>query len=65
MLEMYQLSISGKLYSATDVNAGDNAGDNVGDNVGDNRLNEIIALIKQNNQISAKLRRTFKSIINS
>ena len=28
--------------------------DNVGDNVGDNRLKEIIALIKKNNQISAK-----------
>ena len=29
-------------------------GDDVGDNVGDNRLIEIITLIKQNNQISAK-----------
>ena len=45
----FRVTVYTKSFSYTD-----NVGNNVGDNVGDNRLIEIITLIKQKNQISAK-----------
>ena len=46
--------VTDKVTDNVGGNVGGNVGDNVGDNVGNNRLINILILINQNNQISAK-----------